>query len=238
MILDIRNLTREVDEGDQTRRVVDNLSYSFDTGGIYVILGPSGAGKTSLLRLVNRLDERTQGEIIFEGRDTHDWEPCQLRRKVAYLFQSPHVVPGSVGDNLRFANDSISGDEMERLLHQVQLTAFDPDSSAANLSTGEKQRLALARLLATEPSMVLLDEPTAALDPTRTEAIESLIRSLITDHNLTVMIVSHDPQQALRIGGQALLLVDGRLIEYGSTEQVVTQPQTDLGRRYRDKELS
>ncbi|MFH1686445.1 MAG: ATP-binding cassette domain-containing protein [bacterium] len=236
--LEIRDLTREVTQQGEPRRIVDGFTFTFNTGGKYVILGPSGSGKTSLLRLINRLDERTGGEIIFGGHDTHDHPPCELRRKIAYLFQTPHVIQGSMGDNLRFADDSISKGEMKRLLHQVQLAAFDIDSSAANLSTGEKQRLALARLLATEPAVILLDEPTAALDPSRTEAIESLIRSLVEDHQLTVLMVSHDPQQALRIGGEALLMVEGRLIEHGPVSRIVNDPQTDLGRRYRDKELS
>jgi len=217
--------------------IIDDFSFNFISGNIYTILGPSGAGKTSLLRLINRLDEPTGGEVIFESKAQSEYSPCSLRCKIGYLFQTPHLFPGGVEDNIRFANSGISKDRLRTLLEQVHLAPELLSVSSEKLSVGEKQRVALARLLATGPTVVLLDEPTSALDPSHTEGIENLIRELAGSGKLTVIMVTHNPEQALRMGGESLLLVSGRLVEHGSAEQVVRQPQTELGRRYQSREL-
>ena len=111
------------------------------------------------------------------------------------------------------------------------------DLPVDNLSVGEMQRVALARLLASEPEVALLDEPTSALDPGNTDAVEKLIRDIVDKRGLTVVMVSHDPEQVLRMKGEALLMVAGKLVESGPCEQVVNEPQTKLGRQYRDREL-
>jgi putative ABC transport system ATP-binding protein len=112
------------------------------------------------------------------------------------------------------------------------------DQRDDKLSGGEKQRVALARLLATEPGVILLDEPTSALDPTYTEMIEKVIKKIVAEKDLTAIMVSHSPDQAVRMNGVGLLLAEGRLVEHGPIRDMVENPQTDLGRRYRDKELT
>ena len=235
-VLELRGLSRTIDAPDG-KVIIDDFSFSFLRGNIYTILGPSGAGKSSLLRLINRLDEPTGGEVIFDSKVQGEYSPCQLRRKIGYLFQTPHLFPGGVEENIRFANSSISTDKLRTLVDHVHLSPELLSVPGEKLSVGEQQRVALARLLATGPMVVLLDEPTSALDPSHTEGIENLIRELADSGELTVIMVTHNPEQALRMGGESLLLVSGRLVEHGSAEQVVRHPKTELGRRYQSREL-
>ena len=222
-------------EGDLA--VVDDFTFSFETSQVYSVLGPSGAGKSSLLRLLNRLDEPTSGEVIFDEQDYREIDPCTLRRQIGYLFQVPYMFTGTIGDNMRLADPELTDEQIENQLQTVSLALLKPNHDVANLSVGEKQRVALARLLATNPRVVLLDEPTAALDPTHTEKIEALIKHIAEEHQLTVIFVSHDPNQARRLGGEGLLLVAGRLVEHGPVAQLVDNPQTEIGQRYRNREL-
>jgi putative ABC transport system ATP-binding protein len=236
--LEARKLTRRVSANGATKETVQDFSYSFQAGRIYNILGPSGAGKSSLLRLLNRLDEPTSGEVFLDGADYRTLPPCTLRKRVGYLFQVPYLFPGSIADNVRYANPALTQDQVSDLLQVASFDSEKLDQPAETLSVGEKQRVALARLLATDPKVVLLDEPTAALDPTHTARIESSIRDIAVRKQLGVIIVSHNPEQAMRMGGEGLLLVSGRLEECGSVEQLITHPQSEAGRRYRDRELS
>ncbi len=236
-ILELCNLTRRVGEGTPDRAIIDNFSYSFGFGRLYSIIGPSGAGKSSLLRLLNRLDECTDGSVKFQGCDTREFAPCELRQKIGYLFQTPHLFDRTVRDNIVYARPHLSESKIGRLIQQVQLPSGIVDAPVDNLSVGERQRVALARLLATEPEIALLDEPTAALDPANTEAIERLISRVVTDYGVTVIMVSHNPQQVVRLGGEAILMVDGKLIEHGDAVQLVKNPGTPQGRRYMNGEL-
>jgi putative ABC transport system ATP-binding protein len=236
--LQAQHLTRVVGAPNRNKTTVDDFSYSFESGKIYTILGPSGAGKTSLLRLLNRLDEPTGGEVVFEGKDYRSYEPCKLRSRIGYLFQVPHLFPGTVVDNLRFARPDLDQARIEKLLKQVSIRPEMADQRSDSLSVGEKQRVALARLLSTDPSVVLLDEPTAALDPTYTSMIEKVIKQIAQEQELAIVMVSHEPQQAVRMGGDGLLLVEGRLVEHGPAGDLVERPSTEPGKRYRDRELS
>ncbi len=232
-LLDVRGVSREI----QDRTIVDNIIFSFEAGRIYTIIGPSGAGKSSVLRLLNRLDEPTSGDILFHGVSTAELDPCGMRCKIGYLFQTPHMFPGSVRDNLLYAECSLQSDDIERLMEQVQIDPSMIDTDASSLSVGQQQRVALGRLLATNPEIALLDEPTSALDPSYTELIENTILSIIDCCDLTVVMVTHNPEQALRMGGHTLLMVAGQLVEDGSPEQLIRNPLSELGQLYRDKRL-
>jgi len=236
-ILEIKNLAREVPTKNGPKTIVNDISYNFEKGRIYNIMGPSGAGKSSFLRLINRLDEPTRGKVVFHGENYNQCRACGLRRKIGYLFQTPYLFPGTVRDNLLYAEDKLTEDEIQRLVKQSQIPPGIIDDDVENLSIGEKQRVALARLLAMGPEVILLDEPTSALDPTYTKAIEDLIKCIVKERSLTVIIVTHNPEQALRMGGQAILLVAGRLVETGTVDEVVKNPKTEMGRRYRDMEM-
>ncbi|HOP07773.1 MAG TPA: ATP-binding cassette domain-containing protein [candidate division Zixibacteria bacterium] len=235
--LKAEELTRVVQTPEGEKTIVDHFSYEFLSGRVYSIIGPSGAGKSSLLRLFNRLDPITSGRVIFDGKDTRETDPTQLRRCVGYLFQEPYMFKGTVADNIRYAQPNLSDTEVVSLVEAVRLRPEQATASVDNLSGGEKQRVAIARLLATNPSVALLDEPTSSLDPGRTEAIEKMVLHIVEERGLTVIMVSHDLHQALRMGGETLLLVAGRLEEHGPAEQVVNAPRSDLGKRYKAGEL-
>jgi len=236
-ILEVKNLARDVPTKNGPKTIVNDISYNFEKGRIYNIMGPSGAGKSSFLRLINRLDEPTKGEVVFNGEKFDQCPACGLRRKIGYLFQTPYLFPGTVRDNLLYAKDKLTEEDIQRLVKQSRIPPGIIDDDVENLSIGEKQRVALARLLAMDPEVILLDEPTSALDPTYTKAIEELIKCIVKERSLTVIMVTHNPEQALRMGGQALLLVAGRLVETGTVDEVVKNPKTEVGRRYRDMEL-
>ena len=236
-VLDVQNLCRTVKQDGQDFTVVDDVSYRFNGEKIYTVIGPSGAGKSSLLRLINRLDEPTSGAVFFHGKDHCDYQPCELRRKIGYLFQTPYLFEGTVRDNLLYANEELSDSDISRLAERAQLKSEHIDRSTENFSIGEKQRVAIARLLATGPEVVLLDEPTSALDPTYTEAIEQLIKHIVDTENLTALVVTHNPQQALRVGGEALLMVRGKIVESGEVSQVINDPQSEQGKLYQKRQL-
>ncbi len=237
-ILQAHNLTREIETESGRLTTVDDFTFDFERGRIYTILGPSGAGKSSLLRLLNRLDEPTSGRILFDGDDQKGISPCCLRKSIGYLFQTPHLFPETVADNLRFANDKIESDAIDELLALASIKPEIRDKKVDGLSVGERQRVTLARLLATDPKVILLDEPTSALDPTFTEQIEKAIRNTVAERGITALMVSHNPEQAVRMNGDGLLLVSGKLIEHGPVRELVENPQTEDGRKYRDRELS
>lgn len=237
-MLQIRHLTRIVGRTENSTTLVDDFSYRFDAGRIYTILGPSSAGKSSLLRLLNRLDEPTDGEVVFDGNDYRTYSPCELRGKIGYLFQVPHLFESSVEDNVRFASPELRETRVSELLDLVSVKPELRKRPGDSLSVGEKQRVALARLLATDPKVILLDEPTSSLDPTYTVLIETVIRQIVARQKVTAVMVSHEPQQALRMEGEGLLLVGGRLVEHGPIRDLVERPSTELGRQYQNRELT
>lgn len=236
-ILETVGLSRFVRDGGNIKTILDDFSYSFGKGCIYTIIGPSGAGKSSLLRLLNRLDEPTGGDILFGGKNTKEFAPCYLRRLIGHLFQTPYLFPKTVRDNFLYADSKFPSGTVERLAEQVQIPSSMIDRDVETLSIGEKQRVALARLLATNPEVVLLDEPTSALDPSYTESIENLVKAIVRQMSLTVIMVTHNPEQAFRMGGETILMVAGRLVESGPCEKVITDPQSEAGRLYKAKRL-
>ncbi len=237
IIFRAENVTREVQKDGSRFKLVNDVSFQFNKGLIYNIVGPSGAGKSSFLRLMNRLDDPTDGNLYYYDNPLTSYSPVELRKKIAMLFQTPYLFPGKVRDNLDYCCDKKSVDDVGFHLRRVGLKESLANSNSESLSVGEKQRVAIARSLLLEPEILLLDEPTSALDPTSSKKIEELILSLAKELCLTAVIVTHNPEQALRLGGQTLLLVEGRLIESGATGIVLTNPETEQGRKYINREL-
>lgn len=212
---------------------------------IYTILGPSGSGKTSLLRLINRLNDPTSGEIVFAGRPLPSYDPTQLRRRIGYIFQVPAMLPGTVADNLAYGachghsnrrRPCDPGDMVPRL-KQVALDETYLDQPADRLSVGEQQRASIARSLMTSPEVLLMDEPTSSLDPAATSRLLDLIVDLHQRNNLTIVFVTHQLEQARAVGRQTAILIDGRIIETGTTEAVFASPREEATRRFLDGRL-
>ena len=224
-------------------RAVRDVSFTVRTGQVTAIIGPSGCGKSTLLRCLNRLHEtipgaRVEGIVRFEGRNIYDPDvsAIAIRRHVGMVFQRPTPFPTmSIRDNVAAGLKVLPRGErpskreaeeiVERALRRAALwdeVADRLDGSAIALSGGQQQRLCIARALATSPTVLLLDEPTASLDPISTQKIEELVYELRSQ--LTVIIVTHNMQQAARISDRTAFMLAGELIEYGPTNAVFTTP--------------
>jgi len=221
----------------QNRAVLGAVTLAFDSGASYSILGPSGAGKTTLLRLLNRLEEPSSGALWYRDARYREISPITLRRRVAMVFQVPVVFPGTVRDNLMTPlrlQKRASADQAV-LVGRLELAGLDGgflDRDASELSVGEKQRVCIARALMNDPEVLLLDEPTAALDPaTARRLIESIV-DLNHRLGLTVIMVTHQPEQARVFGAQVILLSGGTVAEEASAAEFFVAPATAEGRRY------
>jgi putative ABC transport system ATP-binding protein len=219
-ILKTDQLTRVTQEV----RLVDSVSVEVHCCDVIALVGPSGAGKSSFLRLLNRLDEPTEGTVYFEGIDYRTIPPRQLRQQIGMVLQQPYLFPGSVADNIRFGpqqrGEAISEEQIEQLLQQVALPGY-AGREVSNLSGGEAQRVSVARTLANSPKILLLDEPTSSLDPGSERDVEELLVKIFREQSLTCLIVTHDMEQAQRMASKAMLMKDGRMEKYGTVVEVV-----------------
>jgi putative ABC transport system ATP-binding protein len=205
------------------RRVLDSVSATIPAGAT-AIVGPSGAGKSTLLRLLNRLADPDAGTITYRGRPLAEYEPLALRREVSLVPQLPALLEGTVESNLAYAA-GLAGKELAAE-GCLRLAGLDPDFAGrdvAKLSVGEQQRAMLARALAQEPAVLLLDEPTSALDHTTRDAIEATLAELRRELEISIVLVSHDPEQARRLGDWVVRLEQGRAIEAGPVEEVLAR---------------
>ncbi len=193
--------------------IVDDVSFELHAAETLGILGPSGSGKSSLLRLLNRLDEPTSGTVFIEGVDYRSIAPRELRRKVGLVMQRPYLFSGTVEDNLRFGpqqrGEQVSSEAIAALLSETGLPGY-ATRDVAKLSGGEAQRVSLARALANSPSVLLLDEPTSALDDASKGSIETLVRTIVNDKKLGCVLVTHDRLQADRMASRILRMETGR----------------------------
>ncbi len=212
---------REVGLSRGGRVVLDAVSAGIPAGAT-AIVGPSGAGKSTLLRLLNRLADPDRGEISYRGRSLDAYEPLALRREVALVPQLPALLAGTVGENLSYAA-RLAGRplEAERTLRLAGLGPEFAERDVTRLSVGEQQRAMLARALAQEPAVLLLDEPTSALDHDARDAIEAALAELRRELEISLVVVSHDPEQARRLGEWVVRIEAGRVAGCGRLEEVL-----------------
>jgi len=214
---------------------------------ITALIGPSGCGKTTFLRSINRLNElipgtRHSGDILLEGVSVYSsgTDPVELRRNVGMVFQRPNPFPKSIFDNVAYGprlnalcpERDILG-RVEHALRQAALwdeVSDRLDAPGTSLSGGQQQRLCIARTVANEPEVLLMDEPCSALDPRATEGVEELIVQLKRD--FTIVIVTHNMQQAARVSDHTGFFYLGRMVEFGATEQVFTRPRDERTEAY------
>ncbi|HYA14738.1 MAG TPA: phosphate ABC transporter ATP-binding protein PstB [Syntrophales bacterium] len=220
-------------------RALSDINMDFEKNRVTALIGPSGCGKSTLLRVLNRMNDlidgtRVEGEVLFEGRNIydHDVDPVDTRRRIGMVFQKPNPFPKSIFNNVTYA-PKLAGmsnkSDLEFLVEESlkQAALWDEvkdllDKSAMTLSGGQQQRLCIARALAMKPDVILMDEPTSALDPISTAKIEDLIDEL--KRNYTIIIVTHNMQQAARISSKTGFFYLGKLIEYNATEKIFTNP--------------
>jgi putative ABC transport system ATP-binding protein len=181
--------------------------------GATAILGASGSGKSTLLRLLNRLADPDRGTVRFRGTDVRELDPLELRRRAVLVPQLPAPVPGSVADNVGFGPSLLGGrPDPNGFLRMAGLDGAFADRDAARLSVGEQQRVMLARALALEPEVLLLDEPTAALDDAAKEGVERTLAGLRGRSGLSLAVVTHERAQAERLADRVVRLDGGRVV--------------------------
>jgi putative ABC transport system ATP-binding protein len=220
VVLRAENLGRSV----PAKVLVSGATFEVRKGETLAIVGPSGSGKSSLLRLLNRLDEPTSGTLYLDGTDYHQIPPRDLRRRVGMVLQRPFLFPGKVADNLQFGprqrGRNLSPAEIEELLAGVGLLGFD-SRDVSNLSGGEAQRVSFARALANSPEALLLDEPTSSLDEAAKRDVETLIKGIGQEHGIACVLVTHDVAQAARLAERALVLESGQIIRSGPVKEAL-----------------
>ena len=226
-------------------KTIHEISMTVPRKKITALIGPSGSGKSTLLRAFNRMNDVIpiawcEGNVLFNGENLYapEVDPVEVRRRIGMVFQKPNPFPKSVFDNVAFGLriNRYRGDIAERVeaaLHRAALWEEVKDrlqDSALGLSGGQQQRLCIARALAVEPDVILMDEPASALDPIATGRIEDLMQEI--KENYTIVIVTHNMQQAARTADYTAFMNLGRLIEYGETQKIFTNPEDERTEAY------
>jgi ABC-type multidrug transport system ATPase subunit len=212
------------------RVVLRDVSFTVPKGAVTALVGPSGAGKSTLLRCLNRLLVPHAGTVLLDGEDTAALEPCSLRRRVGLVGQTPVMLPGSVQENLAYAlaGDAPGQARLTRALADAGLDATFLDRPATELSGGERARVALARALTREPELLLLDEPTAALDAAASGHIAATLRSL-AHAGLGVIVATHDLPFASALAEHVLLVRGGTVAAGSPADLLAAAPHPDAG---------
>jgi len=228
------------------KAAITDISIEFPERAVSAIIGPSGCGKSTLIRCLNRMHEtvartRVEGQVFLDAEDIYELDPVRVRRRIGMVFQKPNpFVTMSIYNNvsaaLRF-NGRPSREETDRqVVRSLQQAALWEevkdriDAPAVSLSGGQQQRLCIARALAVEPEVLLMDEPCSALDPIATAKIEDLIKRLKEEY--TLIIVTHNMQQAARVADYTAFMYLGKLIEFGPTEELFERPKDSLTEAY------
>ena len=235
-VIESRNLN--VWYGDT--QAIRDVSMEIPERQVTAMIGPSGCGKSTFLRCINRMNDlidaaRVEGEMLFNGKDVYDddVDPVALRRRIGMVFQQPNPFPKSIYDNVAYGlriqgkTDNLD-EQVEEALKRAALwdeVSDQLDESGLDLSGGQQQRLCIARAIAADPEVILMDEPASALDPVATSKIEDLIDDLAEEY--TVVIVTHNMQQAARISDKtAVFLTGGELVEFGDTNEIFENPES------------
>jgi len=214
------------------RCILKNVNLKLQKGEVFALIGPTGAGKTTLLRLIDLLEVPTTGKIYFAGMDVTECGRVRLevRRRMAFVLQKPIVFNASIYDNIAYGlrwrgkrKEEIK-QKVNRILDIVGLSA-DKNRNARTLSGGEAQRVAIARAIAIEPEVLLLDEPTANLDPISASQIEELISHVIHEYDTTIIMTTHDMSQGERLANRIGVLVDGEILQTGDVSEIFNSPR-------------
>jgi tungstate transport system ATP-binding protein len=227
-LIEVAGVTHRYDE----RAVLQNINLSVDRGAMFALIGPTGAGKTTLLRIVDLLEVPGAGEIYFDGNcvPRSGKQRLEIRRRMSFIHQKPQVFNLSVYDNvacgLRWRREEKNriAEKVDYILEMVGLEDYK-NRNARTLSGGEAQRVALARSLVLEPEVLLLDEPTANLDPVSTAKIEQLISYVARQHNTTMIMATHDMSQGQQLADRIGVLLGGKLAQTGNAADIFRSPQ-------------
>ncbi|MBJ6801490.1 ABC transporter ATP-binding protein [Geomonas propionica] len=230
-------LGRNADGGSV--KLLDGISFSAKAGEITAIIGPSGGGKSTLIRLINRLTEPSGGRISVAGVDIGTMDPLQLRRLVALVPQKPFMFEGTVLDNLQMpfryrheAGPAAQSAEVAEVLTLARLDRELLERDARSLSLGQQQRVGVARALITKPQVLLLDEPTSALDRRTSDELAATLREICHGRNLTMIMVTHDLRLTEKVADYCFYLEAGRILEQGRAAELLAHPVTAELKRF------
>ena len=222
---------------DGVSKIINNLSFEVLEGEILMLLGSSGCGKSTILKMINRLIDPTEGRIYLDGKDIQQQDSIEIRRSIGYVFQGIGLFPHlSIRENvsivprlLDWPEDRINNRHRE-LLELVRLSQIHADRFPDELSGGQQQRVAVARALAADPDYLLMDEPFGALDAITRDSLQQEFLDLKQHLNKTIIFVTHDIVEAVTLGDRIAILHEGRLEQIGTSEEIMENPATDFVR--------
>jgi osmoprotectant transport system ATP-binding protein len=215
---------------------VNKVDFTVEKGNIVVLLGPSGCGKTTLLRMVNRLESISEGQIIIDGQDSMSLNEIELRRKVGYVIQSNGLFPNmTIEENVMIVPDLLGWgkkEKRERFDYLMDMIGLSPDKYRKRypheLSGGQQQRIGVIRALAADPPVMLMDEPFGALDPIIREKIQDEFLQIQKEVKKTILFVSHDIDEAIKMADKIVLLRGGEIMQYDSPSEMLVRPKSDF----------
>ncbi len=236
-VIQLKGIHKVYDDGFQA---LQDINLTFEEGKINVLIGPSGCGKTTTMKLLNRLTDYTEGQILIDGKDIQQINPIELRRQMGYVIQNIGLFPHmTIFDNVATVPKLLKWDKqkikqkVDELLRMVNL---DPevyrDRYPAELSGGQQQRIGVIRALAAEPSTILMDEPFSALDPISREQLQEELVRLQQEINKTIVFVTHDMDEAIKIADQIIIMKSGHVVQKGSPQEILANPANDFVKEF------
>ena len=221
----------------KTQTAVEDISFKIDDGEFVCLIGTSGSGKTTIMRMINRMTEPSKGKILIDGEDIMTKNPVQLRREIGYVIQQIGLLPHmTIYENITLVPSLLKWDEekkrsiAEELIKKVDLPVEYLDKYPSQLSGGQQQRIGVVRALAADQNIILMDEPFGALDPITREALQNLIKNIQKEMNKTVVFVTHDMNEALNLADRILIMDMGHMAQFDTPENILKNPANDYVR--------
>jgi osmoprotectant transport system ATP-binding protein len=235
-VINFKNVVKVYESADKKVKAVDDINFHVEQGEICVFLGPSGCGKTTLLRMVNRLISITSGAIDVDGRNINSFDTIELRRSIGYVIQQVGLFPNmTIEENICVVPNLLGWDRVKmknRYNELMDLMGLNPDEYRKRfpweLSGGQQQRIGVARALAADPPVMLMDEPFGALDPIMRERIQNEFLRIQQNVKKTILFVSHDIDEAIRLGNKIAIFEAGKLMQYGTPDKILSEPRNEF----------
>lgn len=231
-MIEFKNVTKLYPNG---KKAVDNISLEFDTGEFIVFIGTSGSGKTTSMRMINRMIEPTEGEILIDGENIQKKNAVELRRKIGYVIQQIGLMPHmTIYENIVLVPKLLGWPEekqkstAEDLIKRVDLPTEFLDRYPSELSGGQQQRIGVIRALAADQNIILMDEPFGALDPITRDALQELVKHLQQEMGKTVVFVTHDMDEALKLADRIVIMQEGKVVQFDTPDNILANPANEF----------
>ncbi|MGJ5713007.1 betaine/proline/choline family ABC transporter ATP-binding protein [Staphylococcus auricularis] len=235
-MLSIKNLSKVYAGG---KKAVDNISIDIENGSFVAFIGTSGSGKTTALRMINRMIEATEGQITMDGKDVRNMNPVALRRSIGYVIQQIGLMPHmTIKENIVLVPKLLKWSQEKKdkkakeLIKLVDLPESYLDRYPSQLSGGQQQRIGVVRALAAEQDVILMDEPFGALDPITRDTLQDLVKSLQQQLGKTVIFVTHDMDEAIKLADKICIMSEGKIIQYDTPDNILRAPANDFVREF------